>query len=125
MGIIAWIVLGLLAGAVAKAILPGDDPGGLIVTMIIGIIGAVIGGLIGEWVGLRRPGLVLRPAHVCPRRRRLPASARHCHGSRQAVPDIVAGPCRTDTTAARSSARPRVADALRGLRSRGPGEPGR
>jgi uncharacterized membrane protein YeaQ/YmgE (transglycosylase-associated protein family) len=51
MGIIAWIVLGLLAGAVAKAILPGDDPGGVIVTMVIGIIGAVIGGLIGEWVG--------------------------------------------------------------------------
>jgi uncharacterized membrane protein YeaQ/YmgE (transglycosylase-associated protein family) len=51
MGIIAWIVLGLLAGAVAKAILPGDDPGGMIVTMVIGIVGAIIGGLIGEWVG--------------------------------------------------------------------------
>jgi uncharacterized membrane protein YeaQ/YmgE (transglycosylase-associated protein family) len=51
MGIIAWIVLGLLAGAVAKAILPGDDPGGVIVTMVIGIVGAIIGGLIGEWVG--------------------------------------------------------------------------
>jgi uncharacterized membrane protein YeaQ/YmgE (transglycosylase-associated protein family) len=51
MGIIAWIVLGLLAGAIAKAVLPGDDPGGIIVTMIIGIVGAVIGGLIGEWVG--------------------------------------------------------------------------
>jgi uncharacterized membrane protein YeaQ/YmgE (transglycosylase-associated protein family) len=51
MGIIAWIVLGLLAGAVAKAILPGDDPGGAIVTMVIGIVGALIGGLIGEWVG--------------------------------------------------------------------------
>jgi uncharacterized membrane protein YeaQ/YmgE (transglycosylase-associated protein family) len=51
MGIIAWIVLGLLAGAIAKALLPGDDPGGIVVTMIIGIVGAVIGGLIGEWVG--------------------------------------------------------------------------
>ena len=51
MGIIAWIVLGLLAGTVAKAILPGDDPSGVIVTMLIGIAGAVIGGLIGEWAG--------------------------------------------------------------------------
>ena len=51
MGIIAWIVLGLLAGAIAKAVMPGDDPGGVIVTMVIGIIGAIIGGLIGEWVG--------------------------------------------------------------------------
>jgi uncharacterized membrane protein YeaQ/YmgE (transglycosylase-associated protein family) len=51
MGIIAWIVLGLLAGAIAKAVLPGDDPGGVILTMLIGIIGAIIGGLIGEWVG--------------------------------------------------------------------------
>ena len=51
MGIIAWIVLGLLAGAIAKAALPGDDPGGIVATMIIGIVGAVIGGLIGEWVG--------------------------------------------------------------------------
>jgi uncharacterized membrane protein YeaQ/YmgE (transglycosylase-associated protein family) len=51
MGIIAWIVLGLLAGAIAKAVTPGDDPGGVIVTMLIGIAGAIIGGLIGEWVG--------------------------------------------------------------------------
>jgi uncharacterized membrane protein YeaQ/YmgE (transglycosylase-associated protein family) len=44
MGIIGWIVLGLLAGAIAKAILPGDDPGGLIVTTIIGIVGAFLAG---------------------------------------------------------------------------------
>lgn len=48
MGIIGWIVLGLVAGAIAKAILPGDDPGGIIVTMLIGIVGAVIGGLIAS-----------------------------------------------------------------------------
>ena len=48
MGIIGWIVLGLLAGAIAKAILPGDDPGGIIVTMIIGILGAIVGGLIAS-----------------------------------------------------------------------------
>lgn len=47
MSILAWIVLGLLAGAIAKALMPGTDPGGIIVTMIIGIIGAFIGGWIG------------------------------------------------------------------------------
>jgi uncharacterized membrane protein YeaQ/YmgE (transglycosylase-associated protein family) len=46
MGIIAFIILGLLAGLIAKAILPGDDPGGLIVTTIIGILGAIIGGFL-------------------------------------------------------------------------------
>jgi uncharacterized membrane protein YeaQ/YmgE (transglycosylase-associated protein family) len=51
MGIIAWIVLGLLAGALAKTIMPGEDPGGVFVTMLIGIVGAIIGGLIGEWIG--------------------------------------------------------------------------
>jgi uncharacterized membrane protein YeaQ/YmgE (transglycosylase-associated protein family) len=48
MGILGWIVLGLIAGAIAKAILPGDDPGGIIVTMLIGIAGAIIGGLIAS-----------------------------------------------------------------------------
>lgn len=47
MSILAWIVLGLLAGAIAKAIMPGPDPGGIIVTMLIGIVGAFIGGWIG------------------------------------------------------------------------------
>ena len=46
MGIIAFVILGLLAGAIAKALLPGDDPGGLIVTTIIGIVGAILGGLL-------------------------------------------------------------------------------
>jgi uncharacterized membrane protein YeaQ/YmgE (transglycosylase-associated protein family) len=48
MGIIGWIVLGLLAGAIAKLILPGDDPGGIFVTTLIGIAGALIGGLIAS-----------------------------------------------------------------------------
>lgn len=48
MGIIGWIVLGLLAGAIAKAIMPGDDPGGIIVTMLIGIAGAIVGGFIAS-----------------------------------------------------------------------------
>ena len=51
MGIIAWIVLGLLAGLIAKAVLPGNDPGGLIITTLIGMAGAVIGGFIAEWAG--------------------------------------------------------------------------
>lgn len=52
MGIIGWIVLGLLAGAIAKAILPGDDPGGIFVTMLIGIAGAIVGGFIASALGI-------------------------------------------------------------------------
>lgn len=48
MGIIGWIVLGLLAGAIAKLIMPGDDPGGIIVTTLIGIAGALVGGFIAS-----------------------------------------------------------------------------
>ncbi len=48
MGFLGWIVLGLLAGAIAKLIMPGDDPGGIIVTMLIGIVGAVVGGFLGS-----------------------------------------------------------------------------
>ena len=48
MGILGWIVLGLLAGTIAKAILPGNDPGGLIITTIIGILGALLGGFLGQ-----------------------------------------------------------------------------
>jgi uncharacterized membrane protein YeaQ/YmgE (transglycosylase-associated protein family) len=47
-GIIAWIVLGLLAGAIAKAILPGKDPGGCLVTTGIGIVGALLGGFLAS-----------------------------------------------------------------------------
>jgi uncharacterized membrane protein YeaQ/YmgE (transglycosylase-associated protein family) len=46
MGIIAFIILGLLAGAIAKMLLPGDDPGGFIITGLIGIAGALIGGFL-------------------------------------------------------------------------------
>ena len=52
MGFIGWIVLGLLAGIIAKAIMPGDDPGGIIITTLIGIAGAVIGGLIATALNL-------------------------------------------------------------------------
>jgi uncharacterized membrane protein YeaQ/YmgE (transglycosylase-associated protein family) len=46
MGLIGFLILGLLAGAIAKALLPGDDPGGIIVTMIIGVVGALLGGFL-------------------------------------------------------------------------------
>ncbi|MBF0671063.1 MULTISPECIES: GlsB/YeaQ/YmgE family stress response membrane protein [unclassified Salinibacterium] len=48
MGIIAWIVLGLIAGAIAKAILPGRQGGGWIATLVIGVVGALLGGWIGS-----------------------------------------------------------------------------
>lgn len=44
MNIIAWIILGLIAGAIAKAIYPGHQGGGILATMILGIIGAFVGG---------------------------------------------------------------------------------
>ncbi|MER6468853.1 GlsB/YeaQ/YmgE family stress response membrane protein [Streptomyces collinus] len=48
MGILAWIIIGLLAGAIAKALMPGKDPGGIIVTMLIGIAGGLLGGWLGK-----------------------------------------------------------------------------
>jgi len=48
MGIIGWIVLGLIAGAIAKAIMPGRQGGGWIATLLLGIVGAVLGGWIGS-----------------------------------------------------------------------------
>jgi uncharacterized membrane protein YeaQ/YmgE (transglycosylase-associated protein family) len=55
MGIIGWILLGLLAGVIAKAILPGDDPGGFIITTIIGIVGALLGGFIARALDIGDP----------------------------------------------------------------------
>jgi uncharacterized membrane protein YeaQ/YmgE (transglycosylase-associated protein family) len=51
MGILTWIVLGLIAGALAKFIMPGRDPGGIIVTIILGIVGAVVGGFLSTLIG--------------------------------------------------------------------------
>ncbi|KPH97058.1 Transglycosylase-associated protein [Actinobacteria bacterium OV450] len=48
MGIIAWILIGLFAGLIAKAIMPGKDPGGIIITMLIGIAGGLLGGWLGK-----------------------------------------------------------------------------
>jgi uncharacterized membrane protein YeaQ/YmgE (transglycosylase-associated protein family) len=52
MGIISWIILGLIVGALAKWIMPGEDPGGIIITIVIGIVGALIGGFLSSLVGL-------------------------------------------------------------------------
>lgn len=52
MGILSWILLGLVAGALAKFIMPGKDPGGFIVTTLIGIAGAIVGGFLGTFIGL-------------------------------------------------------------------------
>ncbi len=46
MGLIAWIIVGLIAGALGKLIMPGDDPGGIIVTILIGMAGAIVGGFV-------------------------------------------------------------------------------
>ena len=52
MGILSWIFLGLVAGALAKFIMPGKDPGGIFVTILIGILGGVVGGYLGTFMGL-------------------------------------------------------------------------
>lgn len=48
MGFIAFLILGLVAGAIAKALLPGRDPGGCLVTMAIGVVGALLGGFLAS-----------------------------------------------------------------------------
>lgn len=59
---LSWIVLGLVAGALAKFLLPGRDPSGCVVTILLGIVGAFLGGVIGTWMGWGRVsgGLELR-----------------------------------------------------------------
>ena len=55
-GIFGWILVGLIAGALAKWIMPGKDPGGIFVTILIGIAGGLIGGFIGSSIGLGGSG---------------------------------------------------------------------
>jgi uncharacterized membrane protein YeaQ/YmgE (transglycosylase-associated protein family) len=55
-GWIAWIIIGAIAGAIAKAIMPGRDPGGCLVTIALGIGGAVVAGFIGNSLGWYRNG---------------------------------------------------------------------
>ncbi|HWI19817.1 MAG TPA: GlsB/YeaQ/YmgE family stress response membrane protein [Vicinamibacterales bacterium] len=52
MGILGWIVFGLVVGAIAKLLMPGRDPGGIIVTMVLGIVGALLGGFVGRALGM-------------------------------------------------------------------------
>jgi uncharacterized membrane protein YeaQ/YmgE (transglycosylase-associated protein family) len=56
MGILSWILFGLIAGALAKWIMPGDDPGGIFVTILIGIAGSFVGGYIGSLFGIGAAG---------------------------------------------------------------------
>jgi uncharacterized membrane protein YeaQ/YmgE (transglycosylase-associated protein family) len=53
---LAWILIGALAGAIAKAIMPGRDPGGCIVTILLGIAGAALAGFLGNKIGWYREG---------------------------------------------------------------------
>jgi uncharacterized membrane protein YeaQ/YmgE (transglycosylase-associated protein family) len=56
MGILGWILFGLVVGALAKLVMPGRDPGGIIVTMLLGIAGAVLGGFVGRALGFYGEG---------------------------------------------------------------------
>jgi uncharacterized membrane protein YeaQ/YmgE (transglycosylase-associated protein family) len=56
LGVIGWIIFGLIVGAVAKLIMPGRDPGGIIITMLLGVAGALLGGWIGQALGWYRQG---------------------------------------------------------------------
>ena len=56
MGVIGWIVFGLVVGIVAKFVVPGRDPGGIIVTVLLGIVGALLGGFLGRSLGWYREG---------------------------------------------------------------------
>ncbi len=55
-GILGWIVIGGIAGLIAKAIMPGRDPGGIIVTILLGIAGALLAGFIGQSIGWYKQG---------------------------------------------------------------------
>ena len=56
MGILSWIVFGLVVGIIAKLLMPGRDPGGFIVTILLGVAGALVGGFIGRAMGFYGPG---------------------------------------------------------------------
>ena len=51
MGILSWILFGLVVGIIAKLLMPGRDPGGFIVTILLGIAGALLGGFVGRAMG--------------------------------------------------------------------------
>ena len=55
MGVLGWVLFGLIVGVIAKLVMPGRDPGGIIVTILIGIVGALLGGFIGRALNLYGP----------------------------------------------------------------------
>ncbi len=55
-GILGWIVIGLIAGGIAKLLMPGKDPGGCIITILLGIAGALLAGFIGKSIGWYNEG---------------------------------------------------------------------
>ena len=56
--IIGWIIIGLIAGALAKFVMPGDDPGGFIITILLGIAGAIVGGFLASLIGIGGGGTI-------------------------------------------------------------------
>jgi uncharacterized membrane protein YeaQ/YmgE (transglycosylase-associated protein family) len=56
--LIFWIIVGLIAGALAKFIMPGDDPGGFIITILLGIAGAIVGGFLAGLIGIGGGGII-------------------------------------------------------------------
>ena len=52
MGILSWIMMGLIVGVIAKLVMPGPDPGGIFITILLGIGGAFVGGYVGSFLGL-------------------------------------------------------------------------
>ena len=55
-GILGWIIIGLVAGAIAKMLMPGKDPGGCIITILLGVAGALLAGFIGKSIGWYQEG---------------------------------------------------------------------
>lgn len=83
MGIIGWILIGLIMGAIARAILPGKAAGGWFITLVVGVLGALLGGWIGGAL-FKRPGqrILLLTDHVVLGTRRLAPRARHLGSNR-------------------------------------------
>ena len=55
LGVLGWIVFGLIVGVIAKLLMPGPDPGGMILTILLGVAGALIGGFLGRAIGFYGP----------------------------------------------------------------------
>ena len=70
MGILSWILFGLVVGVIAKLLMPGRDPGGFIVTILLGVAGALVGGFLGQAMGCRMD-------HVDPGRHHLAGPVSH------------------------------------------------